>query len=420
MLPNLSKLLVTSVADVGTPTNPGQLPWFPNVEDEEDEKDEDYKTDEEAMDEEPLEYQQDDEREQPHQAPITYCMSGEAAIVALRADMHNFVRKYNKQVDELSNSPSVVQSATMIVHNRSNVIDFGKEVEIIEHIRDWINPIQDQYEDWIEIEFEAPDGYKDAYDEIETMLRELYANTFDYEEVEERWKLLCDVWEMVKSHWNARLERDKELVHEGRVYEIDWRKFQHIPEFRLTVEQMILKLMSNLKTEIYITEAAIDAIRQIVSNLLVTVDNMNPESMIFVHRLYLTLNSMGMSAMILVPANPGASVVEDSDEIRNKNYLGDPIVSRLVYSFLQFILPKVITTTDHHRTKVIQLRDVGDTVASFLRGYALPVWDRARAKIMAYIRMRRAQIEAAERTYAPGGQGAEEAAASFARHQPVA
>ena len=410
---------------IGTPTNPGQLPWFPNVEDEEDEEDEDYKPDEESMDEEPLEYQPDDERELPPQTPIIYCMSGEAAIVALRADMHNFVRRYNKQVDELSNSPSVVQSATTIVdtYTPNHYLKRPtKDVEITEQIQEWIWRFQDGLDDgsWIEIEFEAPDGDKDAYDEIETMLQELYANTFDYKEIEERWKLLCDVWEMVKAYWNAFLEREKELVHEGRIYTVNFKAATQTVMFGATVEQMIHILVSDMKTDVYITKAAIDAIQQIISNLLVIIDNMNPESNNFVTRLYLTLRSMGITTEKLDSAiMPYRHDEDDSDEIRNKNYLGDPLVHNLVFPFLEFILQNVVTLTDYGRSKVVQLRDVEGAVASILRGHALPVWDRARAKIMAYIRMHRAQIEAAERTYAPGGQGAEEATTSFARHRSL-
>ena len=397
---------------IGTPTKPGQLPWFPNVEDE------DYKPDEESMDEEPFEYPHDDEREQLPQTPITYCMSGEAAIVALRADMHNFVGRYNKQVDELSNSPSVVQSATMIAEQISvlmpnpnrNRVTSSKEVQIRKVQSEWLDRLD--LDDFMVGGSVTVSNVEDIDDEIEEMLQIVYDNKpIEYEQFENCWKHICDRWEGFQNEYNAKMERYMELVHEGRIYYIYWRIYFNIPSFGLTVEQMILKTVIKFRTDMYITEAAVDAIQQIVSNLLVTVDNMNPESKEFVLRLYLTLQSMEIDAT----ARHLAYGEDDSDEIRNKNYLGDPLVSRLVYSFLEFILPKLTAMTEHVRSKVIQLRDVGDTVASILRGHALPVWDRARAKIMAYIRMRRAQIEAAERTYAPGGQGAEEAATSFAR-----
>lgn len=435
MLPDMSALCPSATnahstihcenhKSISTPTNPGQLPWFPNIEDEEDDgEDKDYKP-EEMDDDEPLNYLEEDKEDKPKPSPlntpITYCMSGNDAIVALRADMHNFKYKYNEQIKELSKAPSMVGSAARIVHNYPQ----ASYPYILQKIStDWLQRL-DESNNWIAVNFDIPGIDEDLKDDIDQLLQRIFVDykftPTQYESLKTNWKLLCDDWDSTKSHWNVILERNKELVQEGGINEARYDPVL-LPPSGATVEQMLKKIIPSLRpVDSFISYAAIKAINNVVSNLLAAVDNINPEPKNFVLWLSQTLESMMITARSLNDASLNLQYDEsDSDEIRNKNYLDDTRVSKLVYIFLQSFMRKVMEMTSFARSQMIQLRDVEDVVASILRGYSPPAWDRARAKIMAYIRLQRAQIEAAARTYAPGGQGAEEAARSFSRNQQL-
>ena len=90
MFPSFSSLRVDELDDkvlIGTPRNPGQMPWFPNTIDEKsDEEDEDYKPDDEMedeMEEEPLEYvESDDEKSAASDACIVRTLH--SWVVSLR------------------------------------------------------------------------------------------------------------------------------------------------------------------------------------------------------------------------------------------------------------------------------------------------------------------------------------------------
>lgn len=417
MFPSFSSLRVDELNKVriGTPKNPGQFPWFPNTIDEKsDEEDEDYKPDDEMeddMEEEPLEYFEEDETNPPPETPTTdhsdhsYCMNTQDAAVVLQADMRNFVKDYNKQVDELLSTPNIVDW-----YARPYMGDILAGIYSFQEPDPEFWPFMYNGEtDPIEIQ------------EIAQLLYQLYTLPPDYDKYKTVWKRMCEGWGASKSHWNAYLERHKSIIHEGRIFECWWDGYQHFPQASFSNAMKMLKtIVPNVGgSYINITEAAVDTIQNIVSNLLVTVDNMNQEPKGFVLRLASTLNSMGISASgshdMQLQQVVAAAGDEDSEEIRNNEYLDDIRVQQLVYLFVKSFAENVVEIMLHHNSRIIVLRDVEDAVSSILRGRPLPVWDRARAKIMAFIRMRSAQNDAAERAYAPGGKGAKEAARSFER-----
>ena len=391
----------------------GQLPWFPAIDDEDDPDDEDYTPDvESSTDEEPLEYSEQDEPDPA--SPIAF--NGEDSIIALRKDMYTFTKRYNRRADDLCESPNLVESAIRIK-------SLGLHFEIGVLLWTWIERFDECGDGrWVDTDWMKWDIEDQAEREIvEPILQDLYTMNlcelkYGYRRQEiicdfqSHWQMIWDAWQKFKDRWVAKLERAMELIHEGRIY-VSYSDIHEEPsDPALNVEYMILKYIGRFMMDEYVTQAAIEALKDVVYRLLTSVKPIHQSPDEYVRQLVATLDSMGLQASKLT-FFPEES---NGEAIGNKKYLNDRRVYKLVFLFISFLLRQAMEIRWHADSKVIQLRDVEQAVACMLREHPSPVWDRTRAKIMAYVRMQRVFFEASERRYAPGGEGAQQAAISFA------